>query len=286
MTLRPRPALQNILSTVVTILLVLHSADASAACPGPYAGKTCNGGTGSNICSFTSTTVTCSFNDIAGTQGADGTFFNTSNTAFRGFGTDAKGELFCCEYTGLTDACSAFATPIAESFTGTNDADTIRLHSTNYDLKCADVDVYGLSDNDDILGSRTLSLNYLEVLNGDDGADTIRGDAGTDEIHGGAGADIIWGGDDDDTIYGDAGDDQIKGDDGDDYLDGGADGDDVCGGANDDVIYGGTGNDYLFSGVGNVSVQTVTGGGGYDECGSSTYAAVSDCDAVISACPW
>jgi Ca2+-binding RTX toxin-like protein len=98
-------------------------------------------------------------------------------------------------------------------------------------------------------------LNYLEVLNGDDGADTIRGDAGTDEIHGGAGADIIWGGDDDDTIYGDAGDDQIKGDD-------------------------------LFSGVGNVSVQTVTGGGGYDECGSSTYAAVSDCDAVISACPW
>ena len=110
MTLRPRPALQNILSTVVTILLVLHSADASAACPGPYAGKTCNGGTGSNICSFTSTTVTCSFNDIAGTQGADGTFFNTSNT-------------------GLTDGCSAFATPIAESFTGTIDADTSSAHA-------------------------------------------------------------------------------------------------------------------------------------------------------------
>ena len=98
MTLRPRPALQNILSTVVTILLVLHSADASAACPGPYAGKTCNGGTGSNICSFTSTTVTCSFNDIAGTQGADGTFFNTSNWTLRASSMRRTALLLDCHY--------------------------------------------------------------------------------------------------------------------------------------------------------------------------------------------
>ncbi len=267
-------------------MLAFHSHLAAAACPGPYACKACDGGTGADICTFTSTTVTCSFNDIAATQGAEGNFYNTSSTAFRGFGTDGIGEQFCCEYTGLVDACNDYTAPIVESFTGTNYADTIKLQYSSSHLGCADVVVDAMGGNDDILGSPLLALNYLEVLNGDGGNDTIRGEGGTDEIHGGDGNDTIWGGNDDDECYGDDGDDQIKGDDRSDYLEGGDDEDQVCGGDGSDVILGGAGDDLLFSGVGNIGIQTVTGGGDWDEVGTSTYAVLYDYDAIITSCPW
>lgn len=270
-----------------SLLFATHCGTAHAACPADFAGKSCNGGTGSNICSFTSTSVTCSFNDIAGTQGAEGTFYSTSCTAFRGFGTDSTGEMFCCEYTGLVDACNDYTTPPTESFTGTNYSDTIKLQFGALGLGAASPVVYGLAGDDDIQGSFVLALNYFEVLYGDDGADTIRGEAGVDEIHGGAGADIIWGGDDDDEIYGDAGDDHIKGEDGDDYLDGGADDDQVCGGNANDQIYGGLGADTLSSGPGGVGAQIVDGGLGTNHCGYYGWATVTNCVSdTITSCPW
>lgn len=265
----------------------MNATAAFADCPGAYAGKSCNGGTGSDICTFTTTSVTCSFADIAGTQGAEGYFYNASSTEFRGFGSDATGELFCCDYTGLVDACNDYTTPTAESFTGTNEADTMKLQYSTYDLKCADPVLHGWGGDDDIEGSRALAVNYVEYLYGDDGSDTIRGDAGLDIIHGGDGPDILWGGDDQDDVYGDAGNDQIKGEDSDDYLDGGIGDDQVCGGPGEDDIVGGIGDDVLFSGVGNSGAQTVDGTSGTDACGSTSYATLLNCDtSSLSACPW
>lgn len=271
----------------LSVLFATHAGTARAACPADFAGKSCNGGTGSDICSFTSTSVTCNFNDIAGTQGAEGTFYSTSCTSFRGFGTDATGEQFCCEYTGLVDACNDYTTPPTDSFTGTNDADTIRLQFGALGLGAASAVVHGYGGADDIQGSFVLALNYFEVLYGDDGADTIRGEAGMDEIHGGAGNDIIWGGDDYDEIYGDAGNDHIKGEGGEDYLDGGADVDQVCGGDGEDELHGGAGNDVLYAGVGSAGSQFVYEDSGTDDCGHYSSATIS-CSGShsISACPW
>lgn len=280
----------NSLVGSLTLVLASRTSDAFADCPQPYSGDACNGGSGSDICTFTSTSVSCSFNDIAGTQGAEGYFHNTSNTTFRGFGTDSAGETFCCEYTGLVDACNDYTDPIVETFNGSNYVDTIKLQYSTYDLKCATATVYANGAGDDIHGSRTFAVNYLEFLYGGDGSDTIHGYAGLDEIYGGDSTDIIWGGDDADIIYGEDGNDQIKGDDGDDDLYGGAGNDEVCGGMDSDTIDGGVGSDLLFSGTGVFASQTVYGGGGTgtDTCGNLTYATLSSCTGgtSLAACPW
>lgn len=226
-------------------------------------------------------------NDIAASQGGEGTYYNTSCTAFRGFGIDGTGEPYCCEYSGLTDACNDYTTPPTETYTGTAYADTIKLQYTSLHLGAATVTVYGLSGDDDIQGSPLNALNYLEALYGDDGADTIRGEGGTDEIHGGAGPDILWGGDDADEMYGDAGNDQMKGEDGEDYMDGGADTDQVCGGNDDDDINGGAGDDTMYSGAGYIANQFVDGGADTNACGNNSYATLTNCaTSSITSCPW
>lgn len=184
--------------------------------------------------------------------------------------------------------CDEDDTPISETFYGTDAADTIKLQAGSDNLYCATPTVYGGSGDDDILGSRTLALNYLETLYGGTGADVIRGDAGVDTIYGDAGPDTLFGGDDDDFIYGGADNDKIKGDDGDDYIEAESGADQACGGPGEDETYGGDGNDSLFDGVGTYALQIVDGGGHTtgDSCGNGTYAQVTSCESTITSCPW
>ncbi len=267
-------------------MLAFHPSVAFAACPGPFAGKLCKGTTGPDVCTFTSTTVSCNLATGGGTSGAVGNFVNTSSTTFQGFGTDADGELFCCEYSGLDDVCNDFDTPISETIYGTDAADTIKLQAGSNNLQCATATVYGSSGDDDILGSRTLALNYLEILYGGTGADIIRGDAGIDTIYGDAGTDILFGGDDDDVMYGGADNDKIKGDDGDDYIEGESGADQACGGFGEDEIYGGAGADAVFDGVGTAAVQVVDGGSDADTCGATGFATFTSCTVSLTSCPW
>lgn len=90
------------------------------------------------------------------------------------------------------------------------------------------------------------------LINGDDGNDTLNGLAGDDGIGGGAGNDQLLGRDGNDHLYGDAGSDALNGGAGSDTLDGGS-------GA--DLLVGGVGNDsYFVDAAGDVIQEAANGG--------------------------
>ena len=269
------------------LILSLVPDIAVAACPGAYGGKACNGGTGADICQFTTTSISCDLDGTAGAAGGDGYYFSPSNTSFRGFGTDASGEAYCCEYASLVDGCGAGNGPVTATFDGTDLVDTIKLQYSTDDLKCATATVTGDSYPDDIHGSRTDATTYSETLYGGGGDDMMSGYAGDDVFYGGSGADTIWAGTGDDFIYGETGADKVKGDEGNDFIYGGTEDDQLCGGPDEDYIEGGDGDDTSFSGIGTYASQTIIQNGGTDHCGSTTYADVSDCTyQAINSCPW
>ena len=155
--------------------------------------------------------------------------------------------------------------------------------------------IEGTASGDFLFGS-----NQDDCIFGLGGNDFIRGRGGDDYICAGDGADTIFSGSGSDTVFGEGGDDfvsggsgadSIDGGDGNDNLNGSSGGDTINGGSGNDTISGGPGGDALSGGNGN---DTLDGGGGTDTCveevpGTSerltncaltTYAAVSDFDAV------
>jgi len=81
-----------------------------------------------------------------------------------------------------------------------------------------------------------------DVLNGNDGNDTLRGGDAADTLNGGNG---------DDQLYGENGVDVINGGDGNDFLDGGANTDTLNGGNGNDILIGGAGWDRMTGGAGS-----------------------------------
>lgn len=75
---------------------------------------------------------------------------------------------------------------------------------------------------------------FVNIVNGDNAADTYTGDGLRDEIEGGGGKD---------TLSGAGGDDYIDGGSGDDVLNGGAGHDTIYGGLDNDIIFGAVGDD-------------------------------------------
>ncbi|MFI0843767.1 calcium-binding protein [Mesorhizobium sp. IMUNJ 23232] len=75
---------------------------------------------------------------------------------------------------------------------------------------------------------------FVNVVKGDNAADTYTGDSLKDEIEGGGGKD---------TLSGASGDDFINGGSGNDFLDGGAGSDQIFGGIDNDIIHGAVSND-------------------------------------------
>ncbi len=127
------------------------------------------------------------------------------------------------------------------------------------------------SNHDDII----VTNENNNIIDGQQGADTLYGGVGDDIIYGGADNDVIYGDlksesseDSNDTLFGDAGDDIIIGNGGNDTIDAGADNDRVYGNAGDDVVYGGVGNDIIYGDSKSESAEdgndTLFGGAGDD----------------------
>ena len=127
------------------------------------------------------------------------------------------------------------------------------------------------SNHDDII----VTNENNNIIDGQQGADTLYGGVGDDIIYGGADNDVIYGDlklesseDSNDTLFGDAGDDIIIGNGGNDTIDAGADNDRVYGNAGDDVVYGGAGNDIIYGDSKSESAEdgndTLFGGAGDD----------------------
>lgn len=103
----------------------------------------------------------------------------------------------------------------------------------------------GTAGADIATGVSPILIGGNDVLNGNDGDDTLSGAGGNDTLNGGngldrlvgdAGNDLLNGGNDDDVLLGSAGNDVLNGDDGADRLNGGPGSDTVNGGAGDDVV--------------------------------------------------
>ena len=114
-------------------------------------------------------------------------------------------------------------------------------------------------------GPGMLGTPEVDVLEGENGKDSIAGlesrdvicgRGGNDELDGGAGGDILRGGDGSDRGVGATGDDHVRGD------------------AGNDVLQGGAGRDFLKGGPG---VDVLSGGPGVDTCQASRVDVVRSC---------
>lgn len=94
------------------------------------------------------------------------------------------------------------------------------------------------SGNDTLYGD-----GMANIIQGNDGDDTLFGNDGSDTLYGGAGNDSLDGGADNDTLYGGIGNDILVGGAGNDSLDGGDGDDSFIGGAGNDIFVGGDGID-------------------------------------------
>lgn len=119
--------------------------------------------------------------------------------------------------------------------------------------------------NDTIIGSD----QFGEMIDGNDGNDTITAGGGDDTIDGGNGDDLITAGD---------GADSIDGDDGQDTIDAGTGNDTVDAGNGQDSVLGGDGDDSINSGDG---ADTVDGGAGADFVNGSSGTDILDGGADI-----
>lgn len=102
----------------------------------------------------------------------------------------------------------------------------------------------GTAGADNATGVNPIIIGGNDLLNGNDGDDTLSGAAGNDTLNGGNGLDRLVGGT------------------GNDLMNGGADADTLLGGAGTDVANGDAGNDLINAGAGN---DTVNGGAGDDQ---------------------
>ena len=118
---------------------------------------------------------------------------------------------------------------------------------------------------------------------GNRGVDEVYGNQGDDLVFGGQAGDLVFGGQNVDQVYGNLCDDQVYGNKGQDDIFGGQDNDDIFGGQDGDLIYGNRGDDRIY---GNLGEDTLYGGEGVDEFafmsgdGQDTAADFSDGDTI------
>ena len=126
----------------------------------------------------------------------------------------------------------------------------------------ADVKAFG-GDGNDIIDARESSVNYYNMLYGDNGNDTIYGSDGWDIIYTGQGDNHVEAGDGNDEIYGS---DLWLGRGGDNYIDAGA-GNDYIRTSGSSTVLGGAGDDtiYIAMGYNNVPSNLYIDGGDGDD---------------------
>lgn len=125
----------------------------------------------------------------------------------------------------------------------------------------------GTAGDDIATGVNPFIVGGNDLLNGNDGDDTLNGAGGNDTLNGGngldrlvggAGNDLLNGGSDADRLLGGTGNDVLNGDDGDDSLNGGPGNDTVNGGAGNDTI------EWNFDGAASGGRDLIDGGADTD----------------------
>ncbi|MFB2939463.1 calcium-binding protein [Aerosakkonemataceae cyanobacterium BLCC-F154] len=142
---------------------------------------------------------------------------------------------------------------------------------------------YFLTPGDDYLQITSGLLTNLPIglvaLEGNDfvlgsiDAEIINGNQGQDSIQGGGGNDLVLGGKDRDQISGDFGNDEVNGNIGEDIVFGGAGDDIVRGGKDADLVSGEDGNDLV---IGDLGTDVLAGGSGADLFGLRTDIVLAD----------
>jgi Ca2+-binding RTX toxin-like protein len=222
----------------------------------------CDGGLGgAKICVLTTTvvlndTVRCEL-DTLGSGASAVTYAAEVGSLYEVFGTDAKGNQFCCAETPSTVANNWYLEigggPLGDLIDLQYNTDYVKPVTT----RTLTVAIYGYGGVDTIKGSPETSNVYVEKLWGGLGDDTIEGRAGADDLYGQEGVDTLRGGDGDDDIVGGADSDTCYGDAGNDYIWGDGGIDTLWGGSGDDFMYGGSDADVLR---GEGGVDTMHGG--------------------------
>lgn len=137
--------------------------------------------------------------------------------------------------------------------------------------------VLGLDGADYITGS-----GEVDIINGNQGNDTIDGAGGNDLLSGGQDNDLIFGNQGDDGIAGNQGNDTLYGGEGNEYINGNQDEDIIFGDLGNDILRGGKGNDQIDGGDGNGTIigdfgsDTLTDGSGSDVFVMRSDTAVTD----------
>lgn len=172
---------------------------------------------------------------IEGTDLADSIYLGQVGYALPGNRTgtrlaiDVNGRFLTADWRDFFDTTDANGRPLVEQFriSGLGNDDTIQFVATNGFVTPSTnvIDRLDVADLDD------RSDDWIGVIDGGPGNDTLSGTGARDRIDGGFGSDFI---------YGFGGDDQLWGDGGPGLGDP----------ANVDTIYGGQGNDDLLGGVG------------------------------------
>ncbi len=119
-----------------------------------------------------------------------------------------------------------------------------------YDARNFDLD-YDPNRPDDVELAKGALKNYEWGLRALDGNDRILGSSDDELMNGNQGRDSLAGGGGDDFLRGGKGDDDIFGEEGADILNGNFDNDIVDGGLGDDIVRGGQGDDFLRGRTGN-----------------------------------
>lgn len=103
-----------------------------------------------------------------------------------------------------------------------------------------------LAGNDTVIGS-----SAAELINGNQGNDSLFGGGNSDTMRGGKDDDLLNGNSGDDLLFGDLGSDRLEGEAGNDTIYGGKENDILLGQDGDDVLLGDLGSDTLIGGEGS-----------------------------------
>ena len=232
---------------------------------------------------FADTNEDLAFTPLANLFSSSGTIRVDATGAAAGFDLDlAVGGILerasqPLDFDGSNFADRVFGTPENDTIDGGGGDDTLNILVNRADATAAGTeDNFTLTTaqgtdtllnmefvefNDQTVAVADLLSNPGDLIEGDNGDNTLNGGAADDTVVAGRGDDSINAGAGNDDVRGDGGNDTILGGDGNDTLRGGREVDIIDGGADNDVIRGQSSGDTLTGGDGDDNIK---GGGGND----------------------
>lgn len=235
-----------------------------ANCPDPWGSKSgdqCKVD-GTEVCTQTGGVWTCDLSPAMQSATIYVVDDYNGTTTYEAWG-DIDDEIFCCAIQTCPGEIEVIGSAVSDEIASYYDAHTYTLGPASGCSGSIDAEANGNDTADTINGSDS-TVNYVEVLNGGNGADTVNGWAGDDLINGDNGNDTLLGGAGVDEMHGGLGDDTMQGGGDGDTMDGDDGRDAMSGGLGDDTMSGGGGADVLC-GDGDVNGDTLDDGDALDE---------------------